>query len=74
MIIDTTIGENDIGNEVYKFFWNEETYKNPKSKDPAGKFEALLARILNFYIQNTFITGVQLNVHSNKIQNELKNL
>jgi len=42
MIIDTTIGKNDIGNEVYKFFWNEETYKNPKSKDPAGKFEALL--------------------------------
>ena len=74
MIIDTTIGENDIGNEVYKFFWNEETYKNPKSKDPAGKFEALLARIWKFYIQNTFITSVQLNAHSIKIQNELKNL
>ena len=41
-IIDINLGKLEMGPMVYDIFYNPETYKDPKSTDPAGKIEAFL--------------------------------
>ena len=41
-IIDTNLGDLNVGAQVYKFFYNPDTVTDPATTDPAGKIEEFL--------------------------------